>query len=122
MRNDPRNGATAKGWSGKTPTRNIQAMVVDELEKQKLSNANKFAEIEQKNALQQEKIVKLKQYQNEQQLNSVDLQKTIATLREIALAHFGVTKSTDVTTSMGVLSSVESLRLASATSSAAASI
>uniref|UniRef100_A0A183BID6 Uncharacterized protein n=1 Tax=Globodera pallida TaxID=36090 RepID=A0A183BID6_GLOPA len=42
-------------------------MDVAELEKQKLSNANKFAEIEQKNALQQEKIVKLEQYQKERQ-------------------------------------------------------
>uniref|UniRef100_A0A183C824 B30.2/SPRY domain-containing protein n=1 Tax=Globodera pallida TaxID=36090 RepID=A0A183C824_GLOPA len=42
-------------------------MDVAELEKQKLSNANKFAEIEQKNALQQEKVVKLEQYQKQQQ-------------------------------------------------------
>uniref|UniRef100_A0A183CNT3 Coiled-coil domain-containing protein 152 n=1 Tax=Globodera pallida TaxID=36090 RepID=A0A183CNT3_GLOPA len=42
-------------------------MDLAELEKQKLSNANKFAEIEQKNALQHEKIVKLEQYQKEQQ-------------------------------------------------------
>uniref|UniRef100_A0A183BUH2 Uncharacterized protein n=1 Tax=Globodera pallida TaxID=36090 RepID=A0A183BUH2_GLOPA len=42
-------------------------MDLAELEKQKLSNANKFAEIEQKNSLQHEKIVKLEQYQKEQQ-------------------------------------------------------
>uniref|UniRef100_A0A183CQ54 B30.2/SPRY domain-containing protein n=1 Tax=Globodera pallida TaxID=36090 RepID=A0A183CQ54_GLOPA len=47
------------------------------------SNDNKFAEIEQKNALQQEKVVKLEKYQNEQQLNIVRLQKTFAVLREI---------------------------------------
>uniref|UniRef100_A0A183BRG4 B30.2/SPRY domain-containing protein n=1 Tax=Globodera pallida TaxID=36090 RepID=A0A183BRG4_GLOPA len=63
--------------------KSVQAMVDAELEKQKLSNANKFAEIKQKNALQQEKIVKLEKYQKEQQLNIVDLQKTVATLREI---------------------------------------
>uniref|UniRef100_A0A183BUQ1 Uncharacterized protein n=1 Tax=Globodera pallida TaxID=36090 RepID=A0A183BUQ1_GLOPA len=63
--------------------RNIQAMVVDELEKQKLSNDNKFAEIEQQNALQQEKIVKLEKYQEQQQLNIVHLQETVAALREI---------------------------------------
>uniref|UniRef100_A0A914H0Z0 Uncharacterized protein n=1 Tax=Globodera rostochiensis TaxID=31243 RepID=A0A914H0Z0_GLORO len=61
------------------------AIVVAELEGQKLSNANKFAEIEQKNALQQEKVVKLEKYQKEQQLNIVALQETVATLREIGL-------------------------------------
>uniref|UniRef100_A0A914HNY3 B30.2/SPRY domain-containing protein n=1 Tax=Globodera rostochiensis TaxID=31243 RepID=A0A914HNY3_GLORO len=42
-------------------------MDVAELEKHKVSNAKKFAEIEQKNALQQEKVVKLEQYQKGQQ-------------------------------------------------------
>uniref|UniRef100_A0A183CG89 B30.2/SPRY domain-containing protein n=1 Tax=Globodera pallida TaxID=36090 RepID=A0A183CG89_GLOPA len=60
-------------------------IVVAELEEQKQSNAKKFAEIEQKNALQQEKGVKLKQYQKEQQLNIVRLQDTVTTLREIGL-------------------------------------
>uniref|UniRef100_A0A183CQP6 B30.2/SPRY domain-containing protein n=1 Tax=Globodera pallida TaxID=36090 RepID=A0A183CQP6_GLOPA len=35
------------------------------------------------NDLQQEKVIKLEKYQKEQQLNIVDLQKTIATMREI---------------------------------------
>uniref|UniRef100_A0A183CQA3 Viral A-type inclusion protein n=1 Tax=Globodera pallida TaxID=36090 RepID=A0A183CQA3_GLOPA len=56
--------------------RNIQAMVDAKLEEQKVSNANKFAEIEQKND-------KLEKYQKEQSPNIVDLQKTIATLKEI---------------------------------------
>uniref|UniRef100_A0A183CCI9 B30.2/SPRY domain-containing protein n=1 Tax=Globodera pallida TaxID=36090 RepID=A0A183CCI9_GLOPA len=56
--------------------KSVQAMVVAELEQQKLSNANKFAEIEQKND-------KLETNQKEQQLNIVQLQKTVATLREI---------------------------------------
>uniref|UniRef100_A0A914GXL3 B30.2/SPRY domain-containing protein n=1 Tax=Globodera rostochiensis TaxID=31243 RepID=A0A914GXL3_GLORO len=55
----------------------MNAIVVAELEEQKLSNANKFAEIEQKND-------KLEQYQNEQQLNIIDLQKAVVTLREMA--------------------------------------
>uniref|UniRef100_A0A183BZ45 Uncharacterized protein n=1 Tax=Globodera pallida TaxID=36090 RepID=A0A183BZ45_GLOPA len=62
-----------------------QAIVVAELEEQNQSNGNKFAEIEQKNALQQEKVIKLEKYQNEQSPNIVDLQKTVATLREIGL-------------------------------------
>uniref|UniRef100_A0A914HPM4 B30.2/SPRY domain-containing protein n=1 Tax=Globodera rostochiensis TaxID=31243 RepID=A0A914HPM4_GLORO len=41
--------------------------------------------IEKHKALQQEKIVKLEKYQKEQQLNIVDLQKTVAALREIGL-------------------------------------
>ncbi|KAI3418660.1 hypothetical protein GPALN_007768 [Globodera pallida] len=53
-------------------------MDVVELEKQKLSNANKFFEIEQKND-------KLEKDLNEQQLNIVRLQKTVAVLREIGL-------------------------------------
>uniref|UniRef100_A0A183BIK4 B30.2/SPRY domain-containing protein n=1 Tax=Globodera pallida TaxID=36090 RepID=A0A183BIK4_GLOPA len=53
-----------------------------ELEQQKLSNADKFAGIGQQNAL---KVVKLEQYQKEQQPNIVHLQKTFAVLREIGL-------------------------------------
>uniref|UniRef100_A0A914IDZ7 B30.2/SPRY domain-containing protein n=1 Tax=Globodera rostochiensis TaxID=31243 RepID=A0A914IDZ7_GLORO len=63
----------------------VQAMVDAELKQLKQSNANKFAGIEQKCALQQEKVVKLEKYQNEQQLNIAHLQKTVATLREIGL-------------------------------------
>uniref|UniRef100_A0A914HRQ6 B30.2/SPRY domain-containing protein n=1 Tax=Globodera rostochiensis TaxID=31243 RepID=A0A914HRQ6_GLORO len=51
---------------------------VAELEQQKVSNANKFAEIEQKND-------KLEKDQKEQQLNIVRLQNTVATLSEIVL-------------------------------------
>uniref|UniRef100_A0A183CNT2 B30.2/SPRY domain-containing protein n=1 Tax=Globodera pallida TaxID=36090 RepID=A0A183CNT2_GLOPA len=58
--------------------RNIQAMVVAELEKHKQSNGNKFVETEQKND-------KLEKYQKEQQLNIVDLQNTVATMKEIGL-------------------------------------
>uniref|UniRef100_A0A914HBM4 B30.2/SPRY domain-containing protein n=1 Tax=Globodera rostochiensis TaxID=31243 RepID=A0A914HBM4_GLORO len=46
----------------------VQAMVVV-AEEQNLSNANKFAEIEQLNVLQQEKVVKMEKYQEEQQQN-----------------------------------------------------
>uniref|UniRef100_A0A183BYZ0 B30.2/SPRY domain-containing protein n=1 Tax=Globodera pallida TaxID=36090 RepID=A0A183BYZ0_GLOPA len=65
--------------------KSVQAMVVAEFEKQKESNANKFAGVGQKNALQQEKIVKLEKYQKEQQPNIVHLQKTVATLCDIGL-------------------------------------
>uniref|UniRef100_A0A914HP81 B30.2/SPRY domain-containing protein n=1 Tax=Globodera rostochiensis TaxID=31243 RepID=A0A914HP81_GLORO len=65
--------------------KSVQAMVDAKLEQQKLSNANKFAGIDQKNALQQAKIVKLEQYQKEEQLNIVQLQKTVTTMREIGL-------------------------------------
>uniref|UniRef100_A0A183C0C9 B30.2/SPRY domain-containing protein n=1 Tax=Globodera pallida TaxID=36090 RepID=A0A183C0C9_GLOPA len=61
----------------------VEGDITADQEQQKLSNANKFAEIEQKNVLQQEKIVKLEKYQKEQQLNIADLQKTVATLREL---------------------------------------
>uniref|UniRef100_A0A914HP56 B30.2/SPRY domain-containing protein n=1 Tax=Globodera rostochiensis TaxID=31243 RepID=A0A914HP56_GLORO len=63
----------------------VQAMVIAELEGHKRSNANKFAEIEQKNALQQETVVSLEKYQKEQQLNIVHLQKTVVTLRQFGL-------------------------------------
>uniref|UniRef100_A0A183CCI6 B30.2/SPRY domain-containing protein n=1 Tax=Globodera pallida TaxID=36090 RepID=A0A183CCI6_GLOPA len=65
--------------------KSVQAMVVADLQQHKQSNANKFAGIEQKNALQQEKVVKLEKYQKEQQLNIVHLQKTVDTLKEIGL-------------------------------------
>uniref|UniRef100_A0A914HRP1 B30.2/SPRY domain-containing protein n=1 Tax=Globodera rostochiensis TaxID=31243 RepID=A0A914HRP1_GLORO len=58
--------------------KSVQAMVVAELEQQKLSNANKFVEIEQKND-------KLEKDQKEEQLNIVHLQKTVAVLCEIGL-------------------------------------
>uniref|UniRef100_A0A914HVV9 B30.2/SPRY domain-containing protein n=1 Tax=Globodera rostochiensis TaxID=31243 RepID=A0A914HVV9_GLORO len=57
----------------------VQAMVVAELEDQKLSNAYKFAELEQQNALQ-EKVVKMKEYQKQQQQTIDDLQKKVAVL------------------------------------------
>uniref|UniRef100_A0A183C0D0 Myosin_tail_1 domain-containing protein n=1 Tax=Globodera pallida TaxID=36090 RepID=A0A183C0D0_GLOPA len=62
--------------------RNIQ-IVVAELEKHKLSNGNKFAEIELKND-------KLEKYQKEQQLNIVHLQKTVATMTEIGFIRIGL--------------------------------
>uniref|UniRef100_A0A914IFC0 B30.2/SPRY domain-containing protein n=1 Tax=Globodera rostochiensis TaxID=31243 RepID=A0A914IFC0_GLORO len=52
----------------------VQAKVITELEGQKLSNANKFAELEQQNALQ-EKVVKMEKYQKEQQLNIANMEK-----------------------------------------------
>ncbi|KAI3411018.1 hypothetical protein GPALN_003102 [Globodera pallida] len=54
-----------------------QAIVVAELEKQKVSNANKFAEIGQQLSALQETVVKRKEYQKGQQL-CTDLQKTVA--------------------------------------------
>uniref|UniRef100_A0A183BXH3 B30.2/SPRY domain-containing protein n=1 Tax=Globodera pallida TaxID=36090 RepID=A0A183BXH3_GLOPA len=50
-----------------------------------IADENKFAEIEEQNALQQEKVVELEKYQKEQQLNIVDLQKTVAVLSESGL-------------------------------------
>ncbi|KAI3419390.1 hypothetical protein GPALN_006635 [Globodera pallida] len=47
----------------------VQAMVVV-TEELNLSNANKFAEIEKLNVLQQEKVVKMEKYQEEQQQNT----------------------------------------------------
>uniref|UniRef100_A0A183C076 B30.2/SPRY domain-containing protein n=1 Tax=Globodera pallida TaxID=36090 RepID=A0A183C076_GLOPA len=75
----------------------VQAKVITELEGQKLSNSNKFAELEQQNALQK-KVVKMQKYQKEQQLNFAkmveyqkqqqptndDLQTTVAAMRKIA--------------------------------------
>uniref|UniRef100_A0A914HD43 B30.2/SPRY domain-containing protein n=1 Tax=Globodera rostochiensis TaxID=31243 RepID=A0A914HD43_GLORO len=52
----------------------VQAKVITELEEQKLSNANKFAELEKQNALQ-EKVVKMEKYQKDQQLNSAKMEK-----------------------------------------------
>uniref|UniRef100_A0A914H4P3 B30.2/SPRY domain-containing protein n=1 Tax=Globodera rostochiensis TaxID=31243 RepID=A0A914H4P3_GLORO len=46
----------------------VQVMLVAELDEQKLSNANKFAELGQQNALQ-EKVVKMEEYQKQQQQN-----------------------------------------------------
>ncbi|KAI3407738.1 hypothetical protein GPALN_014287 [Globodera pallida] len=54
--------------------KSVQTMVDAELEAEKQSNANKFAEIEQKRG-------KLEKYQKEEQLNIVRLQKTVATLK-----------------------------------------
>uniref|UniRef100_A0A183C4T6 B30.2/SPRY domain-containing protein n=1 Tax=Globodera pallida TaxID=36090 RepID=A0A183C4T6_GLOPA len=60
-----------------------KAMVVAELEEQKVSNANKFAEIgQQLSALQETVVVKMEEYQKGQQLRTVDLQKTVAPLRD----------------------------------------
>uniref|UniRef100_A0A183C0D2 SH3 domain-containing protein n=1 Tax=Globodera pallida TaxID=36090 RepID=A0A183C0D2_GLOPA len=61
----------------------VKAMVDADLKKHKQSSANKFAEIEKKNALQQEKLVKLEKYQKEQQQNIVRLQKTVTMMREM---------------------------------------
>uniref|UniRef100_A0A914HMV6 B30.2/SPRY domain-containing protein n=1 Tax=Globodera rostochiensis TaxID=31243 RepID=A0A914HMV6_GLORO len=58
--------------------KSVHAIVDAKLEQQKLSNTNKFAEIEQKND-------KLDKYQKEQQLNIADLQKTVAMLSESGL-------------------------------------
>uniref|UniRef100_A0A183C4N3 Uncharacterized protein n=1 Tax=Globodera pallida TaxID=36090 RepID=A0A183C4N3_GLOPA len=55
----------------------VQAMVVAELEEQKLSNGYKFADLEQQNALQ-EKVVKMKEYQKQQQQTIDYLQKKVA--------------------------------------------
>uniref|UniRef100_A0A183CLM8 B30.2/SPRY domain-containing protein n=1 Tax=Globodera pallida TaxID=36090 RepID=A0A183CLM8_GLOPA len=55
--------------------KSVQTMVDTDLEKHKLSNANKFVEIELKND-------KLEKYQKEEQLNIAQLQKTVATLSE----------------------------------------
>uniref|UniRef100_A0A914H5F5 B30.2/SPRY domain-containing protein n=1 Tax=Globodera rostochiensis TaxID=31243 RepID=A0A914H5F5_GLORO len=64
----------------------LRKMVV-ELEEQRLSNANKFAEIEigQQEYALQETFVNLEMYWKEQQQNIGDLQKTVGALREIGL-------------------------------------
>ncbi|KAI3411019.1 Ran-binding protein 9 [Globodera pallida] len=59
-----------------------KAIVIAELEKQKVSNANKFAEIGQQLNVLQEIVVKMKEYQKELQQNIGDLQKADATLRD----------------------------------------
>uniref|UniRef100_A0A183CSS1 DUF3967 domain-containing protein n=1 Tax=Globodera pallida TaxID=36090 RepID=A0A183CSS1_GLOPA len=69
-----------------------QAIVVAELEKQKVSNANKFAEIGQQLNVLQEIVVKMKEYQKELQQNIGDLQKADATLRD-AQNRWDLTKS-----------------------------
>uniref|UniRef100_A0A183CIF2 B30.2/SPRY domain-containing protein n=1 Tax=Globodera pallida TaxID=36090 RepID=A0A183CIF2_GLOPA len=61
--------------------KSVQAMVVAELEEQKLSNANKFAKIEQQNALQ-EKVVKMEKYQKEQQEKVVKMEKDLKEQQE----------------------------------------
>uniref|UniRef100_A0A914IDW5 B30.2/SPRY domain-containing protein n=2 Tax=Globodera rostochiensis TaxID=31243 RepID=A0A914IDW5_GLORO len=65
----------------------MNATVVAELEGQKLSNAFKFTEIEQKNdkleKYQKEQQQNMEEYKKEQKLNISDLQKTVATFRKI---------------------------------------